>query len=96
MIPAVHYLKARNECAGSHNPVIVMADDRPRVRCLVSLEICPGVFTDSAECSLELAAELRGKGYAVLVDPADERDLASWERFQRSLRTQSKKWFRGE
>lgn len=73
--------------------MIVMADDRPRVRCLVSLEIHPGVFTASAVVGLELAAELRGKGYAVLVDPADERDLATWERYQRSLRTHSKKWY---
>jgi len=62
-----------------------MADGRPLVHCLVSIELHPGFFTDAAVVSLELAAELREKGYAVLVDPADERDLAMWERLQRSI-----------
>lgn len=56
------------------------AVDRPQIRCLVAIEVAEGIFTESGLVSLELAAELKEKGYAVLVDPADEADLATFER----------------
>lgn len=61
-------------------------NDKPVIRCLVALQIHEWLFTESALVSLDLAAELKEKGWVVLVDPMDERDLASWERIQRWMR----------
>jgi hypothetical protein len=60
--------------------------DKPVIRCLVAYPYIEGDFTEAAVVSLEVAAELAEKGWAVLVDPMTERDLAAWERVQR--------WFR--
>lgn len=71
------------------------ADDRPHIRALVCYPVKaePEWWTDSAIVSLELAAERQAKGYIVLVDPQDERDLAMWERLVRSVEKQRKrKW----
>lgn len=69
-------------------------NDRPTLRALVAIEVRPDVFTEPAFVSLELAAELAAKGYQVLVDPADERDLAYWEMIQRSVRSPKRRsWF---
>jgi hypothetical protein len=72
------------------------ADERPRIRALVCypLRSDPSMWTDSAVVSLEVAAELKAKGYLVLVDPQDERDLAMYERLVRSVESQRKKrWY---
>ena len=73
------------------------ADERPAIRALVSYPIQPWEperWTDAAVVSLEIAAELQTKGYMVLVDPQDERDLAMYERLIRSVeRQRNKKWF---
>lgn len=71
-------------------------DDRPTIRALVCYPVGPEPedWTDSAVVSLEVAAELSIKGYCVLVDPQDERDLVMWERLKRSVERQRKaKWF---
>lgn len=73
------------------------ADERPVLRALVSYPINPlepERWTDAAFVSLELAVELQTKGYIVLVDPQDERDLAMYERLVRAVEQQRKrKWF---
>ena len=63
-------------------------DRRPAIRCLVCfpIEADPDWWTESAIVSLELAAELQTKGYVVLVDPQDERDLAMYERLVRAVK----------
>ena len=68
--------------------------ERPGIRALVSYPMTPDpvMWTDAGVVSLELAAELQTRGYMVLVDPADERDLAMWERLQRAA-PPKRKWF---
>lgn len=65
--------------------------DKPVIRCLVSYPVGDLIFTSPALVSLDTAADLKEKGYMVAVDPADERDLATWERnhpwYQRMLGT---------
>lgn len=63
----------------------MIAVDRPVLRCLI------GVVLDDGEIyrrlvTLAQAVALRDKGYAlhVLVDPADECDLATYERRERT------------
>jgi hypothetical protein len=72
--------------------VILVAHDKPRLRALVAFDLHDGCFTDSAFVGLDLAAELAAKGYAVLVDPQDERDLAMWERLNR-IAPPKRRWF---
>lgn len=67
---------------------------RPTIRALVSFPLSaqPERWSEPAWVSLELAAELQTRGYVVLVDPADERELAMWERLQRAV-APPRKWF---
>lgn len=68
--------------------------DRPMIRCLVSFPVRQDLWSDPFVVSLEIAAELAPKGYLVLVDPADERELAMWERLQRAMQQPPKRrWF---
>lgn len=67
--------------------------ERPAIRCFVSFPLREDLWTDPAIVNLELAAELNARGYMVLVDPADERDLAMWERLQRAVQPPKRKWF---
>ena len=70
--------------------------ERPILRCLVAFAVEPNPdwYTDAAVVSLELAAELKERGWMVLLDPQDERDLAMYERFERATKTTpKKKWF---
>jgi hypothetical protein len=68
--------------------------DRPAIRCFVAYPLGGDVFTDPAVVSLELALELREKGYAVLgPDPDDEIDLATYERLMRH--PTKRRWFEG-
>lgn len=74
----------------------VTMDGRPTIHALICYPVGtePERWTDSFVVSLELAAELQAKGYVVLVDPQDERDLVMWERLVRSVEQQrKKKWF---
>lgn len=73
-------MDGRVEARRDAESVLVNAMDRPVIHCLVSYEWKDGEFTEPALVSLELAAELKERGYAVVVDPADERDLATFER----------------
>ena len=69
---------------------------RPVIRCLVSfpVEPHPEWYTEPALVCLDVAAELQTRGYMVLVDPSDERDLAMYERLERAVNQQrSKRWF---
>lgn len=70
-----------------------MDAERPTVYCLVAIEILPGVYTEPALVSLELAAELHDKGYAV-VGP-DPEDIAAVEEYDRARRYLAirRKWF---
>ena len=70
-------------------------DDRPTLRALVSypVEAHPDWYSDPALVSLELAAELHTRGYMVLIDPADERELTMWEMERRSMKQPNRKWF---
>ena len=72
----------------------LVAYDKPAIRCLVSFPIGsdPRSWTAAAVVSLELAAELQTHGHMVLVDPADERELAMWERLERAA-PPKRKWF---
>lgn len=58
--------------------------DRPPIRCLVAY-FSPtfGLLTIPRVISLAEAADRAAMGYAVLVDPADECDLATYERQHR-------------
>lgn len=60
---------------------------RPVLRALVSYPLGekPERWSDPAIVSLALAAELQTRGYIVLVDPADQRELAMWEILNRTL-----------
>ncbi len=59
------------------------AVERPVIRCLVALEMKEALFTSPALVSLELAAEMKDLGYAVIgSDPEDEQALATYERRQ--------------
>lgn len=73
------------------------ADERPVLRCFVSFPIQPDPdwWTDPALVSLELALELKRRGYLVIgPDPEDEQMLAAYERIQRAVeRQRKKKWF---
>ena len=76
----------------------MIADDRPVVRCFVSLPLRPEPewWTAPALVSLELALELKEVGGYIVVgpDPHDERDLAAFERIKRAVeRHRTKKWF---
>lgn len=71
-------------------------DARPIIHALICYPAGPDPeqWTSSAVVSLEVAAEMNEKGYLVLVDPQDERDLVMWERLVRSVEQQrAKKWF---
>lgn len=70
--------------------------ERPSIRALVSFPLReePEWWTDPGVVTLELAAELVTRGYIVLVDPADERDLAMWEILnRRAPKKAGRKWF---
>ena len=69
--------------------------ERPVVRCVVSYPILgaePDPWSEPAIVSLETAAELSARGYVVIVDYQDQRDLAMWERLQNASKPR-KKWF---
>lgn len=67
-----------------------METDRPALHCFVAYPITSELFTEPALVSLDVAYEMREKGYVVVgPDPQDEIDLASFERSQRV----TKKWF---
>ena len=71
--------------------VLMEPDDKPTLYCLVAYPLTADVFSDPALVSLELAAELKTRGYLVVgPDPANEIELALWERTQHQPR---KKWF---
>lgn len=54
----------------------------------------PEGWSSAAFVSLEVAAELSAKGYIVLIDPQDERDLAMHERLERAMAQEPKrKWY---
>ena len=73
-----------------------MDDDRPLVHCLVAIEVRAGVYTEPALVSLELAEELRGKGYHVVgPDPEDLDAVAEYDRVRRWLGV-SRKWFEAD
>lgn len=65
----------------------VSTHERPSIRALVCYPVGaePECWTDAAFVSLELAADLHTKGYLVLVDPQDERDVVMYDRLLRSL-----------
>lgn len=70
--------------------------DRPAIRALVCYPIGaePERWSGAAFVSLALAAELSEKGFVVLIDPQDERDLAMHERLERALsREPPRKWY---
>lgn len=55
--------------------------DKPTITCLVAYPWRDGEYVVWGQpVSLELAAALKAVGWAVLVDPMTERDLATWER----------------
>lgn len=67
-------------------------DERPVLYCFVAFPIAADIFSDPAVVSLELAAELKTRGYLVVgPDPADEIELALWLRTQQH--TPKRKWF---
>lgn len=60
------------------------AESRPPVHCLVAwFSPVFGLVGEPKVMPLEDAADYAQAGWAVLVDPADERDLATFERAQR-------------
>lgn len=66
---------------------------RPIIHCLVAYFVAPfGCVMEPRMMPLEDAAEYARFGFAVLVDPEDERDLATWERYQRIMEPK-RKWF---
>ena len=74
----------------------VTMQGRPVLHALISFPIRPEpeTWTAGAVVSLEVAAEMKGKGYIVLVDPQDERDLAMYERLLRAVEQHGKKkWY---
>lgn len=68
-------------------------DERPKIRALVAHSTTDGLFTEPRVVSLEQAVDYARYGFVVLIDPADECDLATWERHQRSGGV---KWFERE
>lgn len=66
--------------------------ERPSIRTLVAFPVRPDLWGEPFVVSLELAAELVDRGWMILVDPQDERDLAMWEIAQRAM-NQPRKWF---
>ena len=48
-----------------------------------------GCVTVPQVMPLELAVDYQRAGFAVLVDPADERDLAMYERLERAIAARS-------
>jgi hypothetical protein len=73
-------------CGGSAS---MRYETRPRLTALVGFFAPPhGVITKMRILPLEEAVGFVRFGFTILVDPADERDLATWEREQRLLRMQ--------
>lgn len=69
-------------------------EERPKLRALVAYFCAPfGLLTVPKLMPLEDAVDHAKYGAVVLVDPQDERDLAMWERLQRSLQPKRKPWF---
>lgn len=60
--------------------------DRPTLQCLVGF-VSPafGIVGTPRIMSLEAAVDYAQFGFAVLVDPENEADLARWEQIQRSM-----------
>ena len=70
-------------------------ESKPHLHALVAF-YCPavGLLTEPKVMPLEDAVDYARFGFTVLVDPADERDLAMWERLQRAVATPNpKRWF---
>ena len=70
-------------------------DDRPHLHCLVAY-VSPvfGLVSEPRVMPLEDAVDYAHAGFAVLVDPQDERDLAMYERLERAAPRKSKVWYR--
>lgn len=68
-------------------------DDRPTLHALVAyFSPAFGLLSEPRVMPLEEAVDYAKAGFAVLVDPADEWDLALYERLQRAI-APKKKWY---
>lgn len=70
-------------------------EGRPHLHALVAFYVEPfGFITEPTMMPLEDAADYARFGWTVLVDPADERDLAMWERLERACQTKPvRRWY---
>lgn len=70
-------------------------NDRPCLHALVAY-FSPGfgLLTEPKVLPLDDAMDYRHYGFTILVDPMDERDLATWERYQRATQSSRKWWDR--
>lgn len=69
-----------------------MDDPRPVITALIGYHVEPfGVIGSPKIVPLDEAAQYHALGFAVLVDPADEAELATWERRHRPV---ARTWFR--
>lgn len=72
-----------------------MDTGRPTLHVFVAFPLCNDVFSEPALVSLELALELKQRGYQVVgPDPADEEELAAYERLMRA--PNKRKWFEAD
>ena len=64
------------------------SDPKPAVRAIAAYMLPYGdvVLSKLPTVTLEEAEEFHRLGWAVLIDPADEADLAKWEQTQRALK----------
>ena len=68
-------------------------ESKPHLHALVAFWCAPfGLMDDPRVMPLEDAADYARFGWAVLVDPQDERDLAMWERLERAS-APKRRWF---
>ncbi len=68
-------------------------EDRPTVRALVGWMLPNGEFVVRKNVvSLEQAADYAQYGWAVLVDPMDESQLARWNQLHRTPEQPRRKW----
>lgn len=76
----------------------MLYESRPHLHALVAFYSPPfGFLSEPRVMPLEDAADYARFGFIVLVDPADERELAMWEILDRSLKPPStRKWFEAD
>lgn len=68
---------------------------RPTLRVFVAFPIYADVYSEPALVGLELALELKQKGYQVVgPDPQDEEELAAYERLMRT--PNRRRWYESD